>query len=374
MISLQAELKPGASRDALENAGRKWDLVLVFGPTHRIVDAEFRTSLSESFPSAVVAGCSTAGQITRGGVLDDDVTLTCVRFGDAGVRCVVEERKPGGDREVGRLLARRLAAPDLKYVMVLSEGLRVVAQDLVDGLVDTLDPAVRVSGGLAGDGTRFSETVLLQCGEVLDNHVLAVGFFGSALQARCASASGWLPFGKPRTVTRAEGNVVYELDHQKALDVYERYLGDEAKDLPAAGLVYPISVRVGAKDEGLIRSLSAVNREDRSLTFFGRVPEGSVIHLMNAGSGELIRGAETAVARALEQPGHQAELALLFSCVGRKAVMGRHTELEVEAVVERLPASTMTTGFHTYGEIGYYQGSNQCEHHNQTMTVTLLGE
>ena len=39
---------------------------------------------------------------------------------------------------------------------------------------------------------------------------------------------GWQPFGPLRTITRAEGNVLYELDGRSALDLYKTYLGDHA--------------------------------------------------------------------------------------------------------------------------------------------------
>jgi hypothetical protein len=294
-------------------------------------------------------------------------------FDRVRVRCELEPLSAGSEA-AGRAIAKRLTAPDLKYLMVFTEGLNVHAQALVEGLLSGLPPGVIISGGLAGDQGQLARTLVCYEGATFDNHVVAAGFYGDSLRARCATASGWQPFGKPRVVTRANRNVVYEIDGVKALDVYQAYLGPEAEGLPASGLVFPISVHLAEKDEGLIRSLSAVDRNERSLTFFGAVPEGSVIHLMNAGHRELFEGAELAAQRACFEDGTAPGIALLFSCAGRKAVLGKQVDLELDAVCAALPGGVPLAGFYTFGEIGYYRGTGQCEHHNQTMTVTLLSE
>ena len=41
-----------------------------------------------------------------------------------------------------------------------------------------------------------------------------------------------------RTEFSIAGNVLYELDGKPALDIYKRYLGEYAKDLPGSGLLF----------------------------------------------------------------------------------------------------------------------------------------
>jgi hypothetical protein len=66
-------------------------------------------------------------------------------------------------------------------------------------------------------------------------------------------------------------------------------------------------------------------------------------------------------------------LRLAISCVGRRVVLGERTEEEVEAVLEGLPEGTPLIGFYSYGEISP-SGLLSCDLHNQTMTLTALGE
>ena len=49
-------------------------------------------------------------------------------------------------------------------------------------------------------------------------------------------------FTDPRTIVQT-GNVLFELDGQSALALYKQYLGEHARDLPASGLLFPLSVR-----------------------------------------------------------------------------------------------------------------------------------
>ena len=67
-------------------------------------------------------------------------------------------------------------------------------------------------------------------------------------------------------------------------------------------------------------------------------------------------------------------LAVLVSCVGRKLVMGERVDEEVEAVGEVFGSGAMLTGFYSYGEISPFAPGVSCKLHNQTMTVTLIGE
>ena len=99
-----------------------------------------------------------------------------------------------------------------------------------------------------------------------------------------------------------------------------------------------------------------------------------MVRLMHASHTQLIEGAGRAAGQTMLTAGPEPEFGLLISCVGRKLVMGTQTDLEIEAVAEQIPHCAVFSGFYSYGEIGFYEGSGTCELHNQTMTVTTLAE
>ena len=235
-----------------------------------------------------------------------------------------------------------------------------------------------LSGGLAGDGPHFRAT-LVGAGDTLPREglVAAIGFYGSALRISHGSAGGWDAFGPIRRVTRAAGNVLQELDAAPALDLYERYLGEEAAGLPGTALLYPLRVWDPANPRhDVVRTVLGIDREARSMTFAGDVPEGWLAQLMRGGHDRLTSGAadaaQQAVAASAAAPG--AQVAILVSCIGRRLLMGQGISDEIEAVTARLPPGTPRTGFYSYGEISPHAASGLCELHNQTMTVTLLSE
>ncbi len=356
--------------------GGRGQLVLVFGPTEKLQSPALLSGIRSAFPAdAYVVGCSTAGEITRKGSLSGDVTLTSLTFQKTAinVKCVPVATMDES-REAGAILGKALRGEGLKLVLVLSDGLHVNGSEVVRGLRAELGDEMVISGGLAGDGARFKQTVVIAGAEAREKCLVAVGFYGDDLFAQSYSASGWQPFGAFRKVTKARGSVVYELDGVRALDVYCTYLGDDAAQLPASGLLYPLALRVAENDAGLIRTLLAVDKEKGSLTFAGDVPEGAMVRLMHATHTQLIEGAGRAGCQTKLFTHPAPEFGILISCVGRKLVLATQADLEIEAVAEQLPHCPIFAGFYSYGEIGFYEGSGTCELHNQTMTVTTLAE
>jgi len=281
----------------------------------------------------------------------------------------------GQCRPAGAALAKALMGDGLAHIFVLSDGLKVNGSELVQGLRDHLPASVAVTGGLAGDGSRFARTLVALDGQVREGVVGALGFYGSQFRVGYGSLGGWDPFGPERVVTRSVGNVLHELDGRSALGLYRRYLGEHAAGLPATGLLFPLSVRVPGQDVPLVRTLLAVDDKEQTVTFAGDVPEGARARLMHANFDRLIDGATGAARAALgEKSWPVTELGLLVSCVGRKLLLKQRIEEEVEGVREVLGPAAFTTGFYSYGEIGPFGAYERCELHNQTMTVTSLSE
>ncbi|MEM6910939.1 MAG: FIST N-terminal domain-containing protein [Verrucomicrobiota bacterium] len=348
-------------------------LLLAFGPEALLTDGGWLARVREAFPGVSLVGCTTAGEISHEGAQDGVLTLTLAEFQSTELRVATEEIPSMGESRVvgGRLASQLLAPGDLAAAFVLSDGLEANGSELVEGLRQEIGPATPLSGGLAGDGPRFENTLLLHNGEVLAKHVLGIGFYGEKVRVSASCFSGWTPFGTFRKVTRSRANIVEEIDEKPALEVYSSYLGPEAEELPSSGLLYPLELRLpGAEEDGLIRTLLAVDREQGSLTFAGDVPLGAEVRLMNASYSQLVDGATTAAQGLSGSP----DLAILISCVGRKLLMGNYTDLEVSAVAEALPGTSVFTGFHSYGEVGPSKISGKCELHNQTMTITAFGE
>src|SRR5918995_6120449 len=323
------------------------DIVFVFGARPLLQDGRLIRELRQNFEGAAVIGGSTSGEIIGDEVIDDSVIATSVAFDHTRLRTAdakITETK--SSYQVGEELARQLNDISLRHVFVVSDGLNVNGSDLARGLARGVSEGVSITGGLSGDGTHFAQTWVIANDAEGPQHVAAVGLYGDHLRVGYGSMGGWKPFGPLRTITRAEANVLYELDGHSALDLYKTYLGDHAAQLPASGLLFPIVVTAAHDGEGVVRTVLSVNEQDGSMTFAGDIPQGGTAQLMKTNVDDLVDGAMAAAEASLTGlGGKRPELALLVSCVGRKLVMKQRVEEEVEAIRDIFGADTKIAGF-----------------------------
>lgn len=366
----QLSLVDGTTDGVPDHLDSENTLVLVFGPSHLSASPAPLLDLARRFPQSQVLGCSTAGEIMDTAVADDTLTLTVCHFDRTPIRGASAEVREGDCFEAGRALAGQLDAPDLRAVLVVSDGLHVNGSDLAAGLNAALPDDVVVTGGLAADGDRFERTWVLYGDQCRDRAVAAVGLYGPHIDVGHGSRGGWDIFGPQRRITRSEGNVLYELDGRPALELYKHYLGDRATGLPATALLFPLALR-GDGDEHVVRTVLSVDEASQSMTFAGDVPEGAMAQLMRANFDRLIEAASGA-ARDATPTG--PTLSVAISCVGRRLILGERTEEELEATFEELPDGSRQVGFYSYGEISPLVATGPCTLHNQTMTLTTIRE
>jgi len=362
------------SDNGLENLAQ---LVFVFGNRRLLKIPENIAFIRKAYPMAQLAGCSTSGEICQEEVFDDHIICTAVWFEKTTIEIADEKIISMNDSYlVGEKLAKKLNKGNLRHIMIFSEGLNINGSELTKGINHELDNSVSVTGGLAGDQAEFAETVIVYNETGVNNLVIGIGFYSDNLQVGYGSLGGWDSFGVDREVTRSDKNILYELDGQPALELYKKYLGDHAANLPSSALLFPLSLQLEQSDTSVVRTILSVNEDDGSMVFAGDIPQGSYVRLMKASFDRLIDGASDAAEMStLSLSNSQPDLAILISCVGRKLVLKQRVEEELEAIREVTGQTTTLTGFYSYGEICPLKPFEQhCELHNQTMTITVFKE
>ena len=350
-------------------------IVLAFGSRFLLEDQTYYEVVKSKFPDAVLISCSTAGEILDTEVTDDSIALTAISFDKTPFKTSLANRTQyETTAECGRELVRPLLSPGLKHIMVLADGQVVNGTELIDGINSIVSQEVTVSGGLAGDGSRFEKTVVGLNDNLKAGNIVAIGFYGNHVKIGFGSSGGWDSFGPERKITRSKDNVLYELDGQSALSLYKNYLGDLAKGLPGNALLFPLALRADGKDS-VVRTILSINEKEESMTFAGNMPEGFYVRLMKSNFDRLIDAASVAAGNSLQTIDNSPpDLAILISCVGRKLVLDQRVDEEVESVREKFGDKTAITGFYSYGELSPFNISLRCELHNQTMTITTLAE
>jgi len=349
-------------------------VVLYFAATEVTAAAKPEQALKGFYPNAHILGCTTGGEIQGQEVRDDSVAAIALHLEKGAIHTARQPIASAADsHEVGAALARQLPQDGLRGVFVLADGMMTNGSALIAGLREVLPDSVTLTGGLAGDGPLFRRTLVGLDEPAASGITAAIGFYGDTLRFGFGSVGGWESFGPERVITRSRDNLLYELDGEPALDLYKRYLGDEAAHLPSSALFFPLTIRPQQdKNSAVVRTIVGVDEADKSLIFAGDIPTGHIAQLMRGNFEDLVEGAGQAGTAASQQGG--TRLALLVSCIGRKLLLGQQTCDEVEEVAARLGAGAVLAGFYSYGEIAPHGFTGRCELHNQTMTVTTIGE
>ena len=349
------------------------DVIFAFGSKELLSDNNNCSLLTNEFPDAKILFGSTAGEIFDEYVYDDTISITGVEFEKTTIQTSeISILDIDNSFEAGKILIEKLPKEGLQHVFVLSDGQHVNGSELVKGMHSILSNETAITGGLCGDGANFTET-LVGFSNPKSGNISAIGFYGDGIHIGYGSMGGWDTFGPERVITKSESNVLYELDGKSALELYKEYLGDQAKDLPSSGLLFPLSIKVNDDDTPIVRTILNVSDEDQSMTFAGDLPVGATAQLMKANFDRLIDGASVAANRS-SIDSSDTDLAVLISCVGRKLVLGQRIDEEVDSVKNILGDKTTITGFYSYGEISPFTPNAKCELHNQTMTITVFSE
>lgn len=349
-------------------------LVLVFGDTDVFKDPSHFDELRALYPGAHIVGASSSGNIMGSEISIHPLIATAVQFKEIKVSVGTIDFDVGDDVELlSEALVSQLPKERLRHIFMMSDGLLINGSALVRG-VNKASYGITVSGGMAGDGGRFAETHIICDAPAKQQRIAAIGFYGDHMRISSGCFAGWSEFGAERLITKSEGNVLYEIDGEPALDLYKKYLGDYAPDLPNSGLRFPLSIKEKKDDPEIIRTLLAVDEEKKSITFAGDVPTGYTARLMKPDIDALISGAEMA-AKEINQSHNQRGLGLVVSCVGRKIIMSQLVDEELEAVQDVLGENVQLCGFYSYGEIAPFSNDiYTCQLHNQTMTLTVVYE
>jgi hypothetical protein len=353
------------------------DVVFLFGSEAAFNNDFHLKQINELYPEALLFGCSTAGEIIGCNIYDETIAVTAVRFEHTKiVTSSIKIADFSESEKAGEFIGQQFDFDGLKHIFILSDGLQVNGSALVKGLTSVLPANVVVTGGLSGDGGRFHETFVMKDGKLESGIISAIGFYGDRIKIGYGSRGGWDPFGPLRMITRSDKNVLFELDGRSALELYKEYLGERAAGLPATGVLFPLRIKGDDNDEfGVVRTMLAVDENNQSLIFAGDVPLGFYARLMKANFDRLVDGAIEAAEISYDAGGQESpDLAILISCVGRKMVLKQRVEEELEGVQGIFGNGTVITGFYSYGEICPFNPGENCELHNQTMTITTLSE
>lgn len=258
--------------------------------------------------------------------------------------------------------------------MVVSGGLSVDGDEIVEGIESACGKGTTIFGGLAADKLLMERTYVFTNDKLTDNGLLALIVDEEKISINGVAIGAWKPVGVERTITRSIGNVVYTIDDEPALDFMSRYAG--LKDLNvnnAIDLVISSNFQLEVQRENkhsYMRTPMQANFNDRSIVFAGTMPEGSKVRLCLLPGFEVIEIALDGFKQYKNmQP--EADALIMFSCAGRQMTLGPYLKEEIDGVKKIWNAPLV--GFCCFGEIGRVS-SGEHQFHNMTCSLAIFKE
>ncbi|MCA1843618.1 MAG: FIST C-terminal domain-containing protein, partial [Actinobacteria bacterium] len=237
--------------------------------------------------------------------------------------------------------------------------------------MDEEHPGLPLVGGMALAGRGPGDNRLVLDGKVVSGGAVGV-VLGPRVKVTTVVSQGCRPVGTPLVVTRAEGNVVYELAGKPALE----RLGELAETMPEEerAMLYG-GVHFGrvidehklefGRGDFLIRNVMGGDPQSGAIQVGDTIEVGSTAQFQ-------VRDADSADEdlRHLVE-GHTADGALLFTCNGRGTNLfgSDHPDHDATVVTEGLGGAPVA-GMFCAGEIGPVGGRNFL--HGFTASVVLL--
>jgi hypothetical protein len=283
---------------------------------------------------------------------------------------------------VGQRVAQNLSSDlgaDAVGLFVFPDGTTVNFDEFFAGLEGDLpsDRFLPAWGGGAGDNLQLVQTYQYCDDEVVSDGVAYALLSGEA-KASWDIGIGYMPIGGERTVTRSQGNVIYEIDGKPALEVLQEYLPGRAlaEDWRRYAISCVLCLRAPSymeDEEYVVRTILSVDATDGSATVQTEVPEGSSVWMSSRDQEKVTTGLDRVADRIKQElDGNLPKLVFHFDCCSRGKLMFRDQEkLHILRQFRQVTGPEVPwVGFHTYGEIGPV-GKHNC-YHNQTAVVLAL--
>jgi PAS domain S-box-containing protein/diguanylate cyclase (GGDEF)-like protein len=315
--------------------------------------------VTTKLPHAILIGATTAGEIIDGVMTSGEIIVSVSLFDFTTIKTYYFSHS---DYEHGVRAAQEVLTPTTKACIVLSEGLKSDSESFLNGFTSVRNDVV-LAGGNAGDDLTFTRTYVFKENTLYDEGVVVAVLDGDTLEVHPTYSLNWTMIGKSMTITRADKNVIYEIDGRDVRELYTHYLGKETvAQIPASAIEFPlIKVEDGVE---IARSMIAQS-EDGGFVYAGHFQNGDKVRFAIGNIEEILARAVEIGENVASRP---VEATYIYSCSVRKLFLNEQLNYEFGQINDIAP----TAGMFTYGEFYHSPSGNQLL--NITTTTLSLSE
>ena len=360
-----------ALNDLIENQFRPTVAIGFSSPDFPYVEA---AEIFKEYTIALV-GCTSSGEVYDDSIQQDSFSVLLFDLPPTWFRTISFDHEDIGAYSSGAKLSAlaKETFPNPGVILFIS-GVRVVGDGPVEGLRENINREIPIYGGLAGDNLQHDATYTFTHQGIRNFGVAALIIDTTKVQVKGLAVSGWKPMGRTHTVTRADQNVIYEIDDKPALDLFLNYFGNiEYKLSNQEGSYsipgqYPLQV-LQEDGSSFLRSLLIYDKENRSLMAAGKIKTGDNFRFCPPPDMTVLQDTVMAFEKFNEEV-QSADALVMISCKGRHTSFGPLLDDEVKAIHKIWEAPMV--GFLSNGEIGNTLVNGKCEFHNVTCSLVSL--
>lgn len=352
-----------------------------FQPTLGILFCSLKhdlSAISKIFDDADIdlLGCSSAGEIMNKNVYSSSIVCILTDMKRGSYRIISQETNENTYQTAFNIGNYAKSTFENPAILIVSGGLAIDGEKIVLGIKDAVQRDIPIFGGLAGDDFQLDKTYAISRFGKTSNGLTALVLNQDKVEVNGLATSGWESIGRFHTITEARDNVIYSIDNQPALDVFLRHFGyfdnvnleRDAIAINKMSTQYPLQIQ---REGGYSVLRSPLFRtKDKALILGGGVKEGDKFQFSISPGFEVIDQTIEEYS-VLQEEKPDADLMILFSCIGRHAALGPLIEDEISGISSKWDAPLI--GLFTYGEIGSIK-NKPSDFHNETCSMVLLKE
>ncbi len=314
---------------AQANTSRADVAVAFFTAEHAGRPGELARTLSIATGAAKISGCSAAGVLTAAGEVEGShgVAVMVIESDQLQTQPFLCQPLRDRDENIGAEIASGIdhASGTDQVLVMLPDTYNGQPQRVLESLERHAGFLPVIGAGASENGMTRATYQL--CGETVTPNAVAGIKLSGRFRCDIDITQGCQPVTAAMTITKAEGNLIFEIDHQPALEVFARLLkGPLAEDLRRAlmvlfvGLPADKSENTVAPGKYVIRNIIGLDPDRRIVGVADQVSAGQqMIFAMRDGQRAREDLSQMIQRQADRLAGKKPALGFYFNCCARGA-------------------------------------------------------
>ncbi|MFW6252218.1 MAG: diguanylate cyclase [Halanaerobium sp.] len=332
-------------------------VVQLYSTKSELENQKIISAFKRYLPFSTLMGVSAEEIIFENEVKSNQLTAVAIRFEKSSFKLL----RTVSDSETNAREIMKEVGADTRAIIIFSDDKYNNGDKLVEEL-NQLKNEIIIAGGQAAHGSEDDSGYVFDQNGIIKKGSLALILNGSQLQAKWNYSMGWDSISREMEITKAEDQVVYELDGRNIFQVYSEFLGEDIKNkLPSAAVTkFPLVFNRGFKN-----ARSAIEVVDDGIRFSGELKVGDRVKISYGSLNKILTNSMW-LQNDLE---FYPEFSFVYSSSGRSQYL-KSLDSNLSEEIKVVPSPK--AGFSTNGEYGVID--NKFEYLNITTTVLYLSE